>query len=72
VVLRRLVVLRGGGERGGPAGPGQAGPVRAGRRTRLPVAALVRRGGYLAWASDERDGPARATATRAAVHWWCG
>ena len=40
--------------------------------TRLPAAALVRPDGYLAWASDERDGPARAAAARAAVRWWCG
>jgi 2-polyprenyl-6-methoxyphenol hydroxylase-like FAD-dependent oxidoreductase len=40
--------------------------------TRLPAAALIRPDGYLAWASDERDGPARATAARAAVRWWCG
>ena len=40
--------------------------------TRLPAAALVRPDGYLAWASDERDALARATAARAAVGWWCG
>jgi hypothetical protein len=40
--------------------------------TRLPAAALVRPDGYLAWASDERDAPARARAARAAVRWWCG
>src|SRR5580693_4837836 len=40
--------------------------------TRLPAAALVRPDGYLAWASDERDASARATAAGAAVRWWCG
>jgi len=40
--------------------------------TGLPGAALVRPDGYLAWASDERDMAARATAARAAVRWWCG
>jgi hypothetical protein len=62
---------------GGAARPGlpdqvrQVRYVRAGA-TRLPSAALVRPDGYLAWASDERDGPARAAAARAAVRWWCG
>ena len=40
--------------------------------TRLPAATLVRPDGYLAWASDERDVSARATAAGAAVRWWCG
>jgi 2-polyprenyl-6-methoxyphenol hydroxylase-like FAD-dependent oxidoreductase len=40
--------------------------------TRLPAAALVRPDGYLAWASDERDASARATAASAAIRWWCG
>jgi 2-polyprenyl-6-methoxyphenol hydroxylase-like FAD-dependent oxidoreductase len=63
----------------GAAGPGdalpdQVRPVRYARAdgTRLPAAALVRPDGYLAWASDERDAAARATAARAAVRWWCG
>jgi hypothetical protein len=54
--------------------PDQVRPVRythAGG-TRLPAAALVRPDGYLAWASDERDASARATAAEAAVRWWCG
>ena len=62
---------------GGAARPGLPDQVRQVRYvradgTRLPAAALVRPDGYLAWASDERDGPARAAAARAAVHWWCG
>jgi hypothetical protein len=40
--------------------------------TRLPAAALIRPDGYLAWASDEPDASARATAAEAAVRWWCG
>ena len=40
--------------------------------TRLPAATLVRPDGYLAWASDEPDASARATAAEAAVRWWCG
>ncbi|HUY50520.1 MAG TPA: FAD-dependent monooxygenase [Streptosporangiaceae bacterium] len=39
--------------------------------TRLPAAVLVRPDGYVAWASDERDGPARDRAARAAVTLWC-
>lgn len=62
----------GGAERDGL--PDQVRQVRYLRAdgTRLPAAALVRPDGYLAWASDERDAPARATAARAAVRWWCG
>jgi hypothetical protein len=64
----------------GAAGAGRNGlpdrvrPVRytQAEGTRLPAAALVRPDGYLAWASDERDASARATAAEAAVRWWCG
>jgi hypothetical protein len=39
---------------------------------RLPAALLVRPDGHVAWASDERDRAARATAIRAAIAAWCG
>lgn len=39
---------------------------------RLPAAALARPDGYVAWASDERDGEARARAIGDAVGHWCG
>jgi 2-polyprenyl-6-methoxyphenol hydroxylase-like FAD-dependent oxidoreductase len=38
---------------------------------RLPVAALVRPDGYVAWASDERDPQALDQAARAAISRWC-
>ena len=70
LVLGRLVLGWGGA--GGL--PDQVRQVRYTRAdgTRLPAAALVRPDGYLAWASDERDASARATAAGAAVRWWCG